>query len=153
MENKEKSKNIEIERNGFENFDGPGKCLDIGYDIEKKVNRYGKISWRFFIVSIILVGVGVIFPWILMENIWKHTYMLIMMSISIVCYMVSYIYARRGYDIMETRITKDMNFIHIIFPILTAVVVGYFLALAYIIWVFSGFSPYPQEPFWEWFLR
>ncbi len=144
--------NENIENNGYENFEDKWKDESLLKILEEKALHHSTASWFFFYGAITVIVFGFVFPWLFIEESWRFQMMFSSVMIAVGLYMLSLACARRAYIFCENKVTKNLRFLHRAFPVFFVVIGGFFLEVAYVLWIFTGFAPYPQEPFFIWLL-
>lgn len=131
------------QNNGFDNWEK--KDMNKG----KKAERYNIIAEKLFIIAIIILALGVIFPFIFIEYEWKYQLMKFPIIITSILYMISVTFTVIGYK-MDKEKVKNMVMLHAIVPGATIVGLGICLIILYIFWnAFSGFGS-SEVIFWQW---
>ena len=138
--------------NNYENFEDKWRDEELLKKLEENSHHCAKMSWTLFYASLtaLIVGFGV--PWLYIESGWRYPMMLFSVILGAVLYLLSFLYARRSYIFYENRASKTLRGFHVYFFIIAFVILLFFLGMAYSLWIFSGFAPYPQKPFWIWLL-
>ena len=115
----------------------------------EKAERYNIIAEKNFFIAIIIITLGVIFPFIFIEYEWKYQLMKFPMIVTSILYIISVIYTVKGYKIAKKKL-KNMVMLHAIFPSATIVGIVICLAILYMFWnAFSGFGS-AEVTFWQW---
>ncbi|MBE5881501.1 MAG: hypothetical protein E7289_04240 [Lachnospiraceae bacterium] len=136
MENKEKLESIEIENNGFENFESQGRYESIREYFREKANRYARVSQVLLICAAIMIWGGSLISGTEM-GIDISDEVIIILAIGL--YLLSLSFAVIGYRIKKTSLTKLM--------LISDITIPFFLFcggifVLYIFWLlFGGFTP------------